>query len=203
MENNKALKTIISVLVIVVFALGGFYFGKKTAETENLMSTHPEPVNQPEKEENKKYEFSYNMYEGKDKGTSLFLKDDNSFVLYRYDEYNGQYYVGTYNMNDYELYLKVKTVYSGQGCFYKEGTTNLDSKIFEEIKVTHEAVSSLGDDDIIKFKWFDGLTNEYKYFILYYSISDIDLGFDIDKLVVEPTEDKVDNFVDCTNKDKI
>lgn len=51
MENNKALKTIISVLVIVVFALGGFYFGKKTAETENLMSAHPEPVKQPEKEE--------------------------------------------------------------------------------------------------------------------------------------------------------
>ncbi len=41
---NKVLKYVISVLVIVAFALGGFYFGKKTAETENLMDSKGEPV---------------------------------------------------------------------------------------------------------------------------------------------------------------
>ena len=196
MENNKALKTIISVLVIVVFALGGFYFGKKTAETENLMGVHPEPVKQPEKEEVKELKKIYRMDEGDNKGTHLILKEDSSFVLYRYDEFNGHYYVGTYNMNDNELSLKVKTVYSGQGCFYKEGTTNLDSKIFEEIKATLT-------DNQIKYNWFDGLTNNYKEFSLNYYSSDIDFGIDVNKFIVEPTEDKVDDFVDCTNKDKI
>ena len=145
MGENKVIKYIGLALLIVVFAVGGFFLGKRTAETENLTNLNIQKEEKPA--ENTPTEITgdttlptgiYEAYYAEDKDNNeklyhrLTLRDDGTFFLYVADLGNGSRIAGTYTVENGKLVLKETARYGSDACFYTNDLTTHEGTINNE-----------------------------------------------------------------------
>ncbi len=191
MENNSAAKYVISVLIILVFALGGYYFGKRTAETENMAADDNKPIVNPSKEETPtpQEDIAYELMSAYSTDTySIYFRKDNTFRFRVLDENSGTDYVGTYEVKGNNITLITKAMFSTNGCYFKEGALAIEKEIFNE---------------------FTGTLKDNKLNINYMTYN---AELNVDSKLTESAEDlkvftvnpiNTDNYSDCTNQKSI
>lgn len=197
MEKKDLAKYIVVILLMIVFAFGGYYLGKRTAETENIIIDDKTPVEKEETQptENNQEETQpaennqeqtpevqnvvlKSAYYGKtgERTAILYIRDNNVFRLNLQSE-TGTFIVGTYTVKANEVVFKPVVSYNTGG-FY-------DTKPRPEFSTTVN-----GDTFNITF-------NDITYSLNYNSNYKEDAE-DLKNIILDPT--KQNEFSDCTIK---
>lgn len=181
--DNKAIKTIILILVIVVFTFCGFFLGNKYAESKSTNNNQPEPINQPGPEKVTELKSAYSIKI--DPATSAYSETAN-YIFFRKDgsfRYNkdGINYVGNYEVKDNTVTLKPTVSFETNGCYLKEVKPDVTA-VIEEDKLL---VTFPGEQTPKEYAVETTITedeNELKT----YSVNPVD-----------------GDYKDCTNQDKV
>ena len=177
--DNKAIKNIILILVIVIFTFCGFFLGNKYAESK----TTSEPLEKPETEKVTELKSAYSIKI--DPATSAYSETAN-YIFFRKDgsfRYNkdGINYVGNYEVKDNTVTLKPTVSFETNGCYLKEVKPDVTA-VIEEDKLL---VTFPGEQTSKEYVVETTITEDENQ-LKTYSINPVD-----------------GDYKDCTNQDKV
>ena len=190
MERKRNIIFIIFTVIMIAFAVGGYFLGKRTAETENIPMGHKTVVpdnNNQQNNENAVYELKKGYSNiTKEINYGLYIREDKTFRFKVYSE-SGTDYVGTYEVNGNTITFNTKVLFDTNGCYFNEGTKAVDANNFENFTGTLKAT---------------GITINHLGKTVELSINN-DLTESDELLSTYSINPKSKMHTDCTNKDKI
>ena len=200
MEKNTNLKFAFFTVLIILFAVGGYFLGKRTAETENMYRETPTkqttPTNPETPTENTPTEVTptetvYDLKSGYSYTTngttySLYIRSDKTFRLSITGE-TGENYVGTYAVEKNTVTFTTKAIYHTNGCFFKKGAKALEANLFNDF------TGILADSNITINRLSETMQMNYSS----------SLKEDSDALTTYTVNPTTGTYSDCTSNDKI